>query len=384
MLKSVGRTGGLFAAGIAMALAMSAAAGPAVAQEDVKLPSTMIWTAYDVGSAGYVEVSGAADAIDRKFGSKVRIMPSGTSIGRLLPLKTGKASYGWLGNELNFASEGIFEFSAREWGPQDLRTLLGRPATVGTVAGLDTDIESPADLKGKKIAYVQANPSTRMNFEAVLAFGGLAPDDIEQVVYPSYNAALTAFIEGQVDAITAVPTSSLLRQAESGRGVRWLQLPAADTEGWDRVRKFASFYAPATETVGVSISEDKPVEIIGYRYPMISVYADADEEEVYNMVKAIDLSYDLFKDVNKVMPRWKVSLAGKTPSNAPYHPGAVRYLKEVGVWTDEDEAWNQARLERMKNVQAAWDAAVEKADAEKVSGADWPAFWEAYRTENLK
>ncbi len=37
-----------------------------------------------------------ADAFGKMFGTKVRIVPSGTAVGRLLPMKTGRASFGFL------------------------------------------------------------------------------------------------------------------------------------------------------------------------------------------------------------------------------------------------------------------------------------------------
>ena len=88
-----------------------------------------MWTAYDLGSSGYAEASGIADAIMKKQPIKVRIVPSGTSIGRLLPMKQGKANYGFLANELYFSAEGTFDFAAPSWGPQDVRVVLARPAS---------------------------------------------------------------------------------------------------------------------------------------------------------------------------------------------------------------------------------------------------------------
>jgi hypothetical protein len=75
--------------------------------------------------------------------------------------------------------------------------------------------------------------------------------------------------------------------------------------------------------------------------------------------------------------------AGTAPAGAPFHPGAVLYLKEVGVWTDADEAWNEARTARIAAVQEAWDAAVAKADADGISSKEWPEFWAAFRAEHL-
>ena len=58
-----------------------------------ELPNTMVWTSYDVGSAGYAEASAIADAFGKEFGTRVRIQPSGSGIGRLQPLLQGRADY---------------------------------------------------------------------------------------------------------------------------------------------------------------------------------------------------------------------------------------------------------------------------------------------------
>ena len=99
--------------------------------DDIKLPRSMVWSAYDLGSSGYAEASGIANALQKKHPTRIRIVPAGTSIGRLLPMATGKVKYGYLANEVFFAAEGTYDFADLAWGPQDLRIVLGRPATVG-------------------------------------------------------------------------------------------------------------------------------------------------------------------------------------------------------------------------------------------------------------
>ena len=49
-----------------------------------------------------------------------------------------------------------------------------------------------------------------------------------------------------------------------------------------------------------------PVWLVGYRYPMITTYANTSADEVYNLVKAIDESYDLFKDTTGSSKNWDV------------------------------------------------------------------------------
>jgi TRAP transporter TAXI family solute receptor len=370
-------------AATAVGAALMVAAGSAAAQ-DAQIPDTMMWSAYDVGSSGYTEASAVADAMMKQYGTRIRIMPSGTSIGRLLPLKTNRVTYGWLANEVYFATEAIYDFSAREWGPQDLRILLGRPAGFGLGCAGDVGIETLADIKGKRVSRIQANPSVNLKVEAILAFAGLTWDDVDVVEVPSYGAALRGVVEGSNDCAGGVPTAGIFRELEaSNRGINWPGLPEDNAEGWERLRAVAPFFAPTVETVGAGLSADNPGHLIAYKYPMVTTYAGTSEEEAYHLTKAMDETFGMYKDVNAVMPRWSIKESGTAPADAPFHPGAIRYLKEAGVWTDEAEAWNQKRLERMEKVRNAWDAALEEALDQQVPDSEWPAFWENYRKQNL-
>lgn len=368
------------------ALLAGASLGIAQAQAaDEHLPGSMIWSAYDVGSSGYVEASAVADALMREHDVRIRIMPSGTSIGRLLPLRTGRVNYGWLANEVYFATEAIYEFASQEWGPQDLRVLLGRPAGFGIAVAGDAGVEEIADLRGKRVARVQANPSVNIKVEAIMALAGLTWDDVEVVDLPSYAASLRGQVEGTVDAAGTIPTAATLRELEaSGRGLVWPSLPPGEDEAsWERLREVAPIFEPMEETIGAGLTEENSAIMIAYRYPMITVYADASEEEAYAVTKAVVETFDLYRDVNPAMPRWDAELSGRPPVDAPFHEGAIRYLEEIGVWTEEDDAWNEVRLERLQAVMAAWDEAMNEALEQQIPGAEWEAFWMEYRESNL-
>ncbi|MBS0518818.1 MAG: TAXI family TRAP transporter solute-binding subunit [Proteobacteria bacterium] len=355
-------------------------AGGSVAR--AKLPDTSIWTAYDLGSSGYAEASGIADAIMKKHPMRVRIVPSGTSIGRLLPLKQGKANYGFLANELYFATEGTFDFAVPTWGPQDMRVALARPAGNAMATAGDIGVKEIKDLRGKRIGYVKGNPSVNVKTDAYLAFAGLTRADVKVVWFGSYNAMKTAVINNQLDSYSSVTTSANMREIEaSPRGLVWPEFPPDDKEGWKRIREIASFFEPYRETAGAGISAEKPRNLVGYRYPIIASYASADADEVYSLVKAIDDSMDLIKTITASAKNWSPSLAGKPPADAPWHDGAIRYLKEKGIWTAEHQAWQDQRLERLRKIQKGW------AEARKTfQGKDdeaWLKHWEDYRVKTL-
>lgn len=355
-------------------------AGSAIAQE---LPDTMTWSSYDVGSAGYAEASAIADAFGKQYGTRIRIQPSGSAIGRLQPLLSGRADYAFLATETFFAAEGIHDFSTRRWGPQDLRAVAGRPSSFGIFTAADANIKTLEDLKGSRFAYVAGNPSINVKCDAFLAFVGLTRDDVDAIMFPTYANTMSSLARGEADAsCTTTTPSHVYELAESPRGIRWLNVPKDDEEGWERLREVAPFFQPYTETEGAGISEENPVDIFAYRYPVLTVRADMDEDAVYNYIKALDETYGMYKDATAVMGRWDLEQAGTPPIDVPFHPGAIRYLEEKGIWTEEHQAWNDQRLARLNALRDAWKEAT--AEGEGKSDEEFAEIWEAHRTQALE
>lgn len=374
--------GGLVAAGalgqvgIGTARAQSAPSG---------LPSTMIWSTYDVGAAGYVEASAVADAFGKKWGTRVRLQPSGTSIGRIKPLMDGRVSHGWLANELYFAVEGIYDYCAPDVGPQNLRTLLGRANALSIATTKVSGIKNVSDLKGKRFAIARGNSSVNVKVEPILAFAGLTWDDLQLVEFPSYGATMKALIEGKADCAGLAPSSAALRELEaSPNGIHWLPLDPANKEGWARMKKVVPFVEPINETVGAGLSEANPVWMLGYRYPMITVPFNAKEAEVYAMTKAVVETFDMYKDVNAIAKRWNVNLSGKPPMDAAFHDGAIRYLKEIGIWKADHQEWQDGMLKRHAALQAAWkDMMGKNAAAKSMESAELQKVWMPIRKQVL-
>ncbi len=379
---------------IASALAGVLAAGAASAA-DVELPRSMVWSAYDLGSSGYAEATGIANALKKNYGTRIRIVPAGTSIGRMLPMTTGKVKYGFLANEAYFSAEGTYDFATEQWGPQDIRIVMGRVAAVGMAVAKDTGVKTMADLRGKRVGFVKGNPSVNVKNLAYIAIGGLTMDDIEPVWFGSYSAMKTALLANQLDAFGSVPGSANMREIEaSPRGLTWPPFPPENKAGWKAVTDVVSFASPMLEGRGAALSADKPVWLMGYRYPMITVYQNAvTTDEVYNVIKAIDATFDDYKNTTPSSTDWALEKAARPPYDAPAHEGTIRYLKEKDLWRDEDQAWNDSRLARLNKLLEAWEVAqadfhdyrvAERAKGNKISAKEeWPAYWEKARLKAL-
>lgn len=223
-----------------------------------------------------------------------------------------------------------------------------------------------------------------VKIDGLLAFGDLSWKDMVLVPFPSYGASLKALVEGKADAAGAAPNAATLYElASSPNGITWVPLPADNAKGWAAVQKAVPFLEPYNDTIGAGISADKPATVMGYRYPMITVYAEADAGEVYAVTKAMIETYELYKDVNPIMPRWHVSKSGTPPMDAAFHDGAIRAIKEAGAWTPQSQAWQDRTLKRQKALQAAWTKAVADAKAKNVPADGFAKFWEEQRARTL-
>src|SRR5262245_36804728 len=92
--------------------------------DDVKLPPTMVVTAYDTGTAGFNMAVGVGKMMKDKYGTDVRVLPAGNDVARLAPLRAKRAAMSAMGSGTYFAQEGVFEFGTKEWGPQPLQLVL--------------------------------------------------------------------------------------------------------------------------------------------------------------------------------------------------------------------------------------------------------------------
>lgn len=344
-------------------------------QADAGLPKQMAWSTFGVGSSTYVQAAGIADALTTEFGTKVRILPSDTSVGRIQGVVNGEVDYTVTADGAYFASYGLYDFANLDLGPQDnIRTLLARPGSTTAVTTNQTGIETPKDFKGKRLAWIPGSTSVNIKAVACLVYAGYTLDDVTIVAAPSYSAAVDLVKNGDADWMIGQVTAAHWHEFESmGIGVKFVEFPAADKEGWERLQKVTPWLYPGTAEEGVGFNT--PIEIPNYVNPLFVTTTDKSVDEVYNLVKAIDETYDLYKDIDPMMPAWRIDMASGVPVQCPYHEGAIKYFKEKGLWTEEHETWNNNYLNELKEVQKAWGPFKEKAVAEKMDPKEVHDEW---------
>ena len=323
-----------------------------------EFPRTMSWSAYNLGTTGYNQAVGIGKALKDNYNVNLRVLPGKNDVSRLLPLQRGRVQFSANGVATYFGQEGVFQFAGKTWGPMPLRLVMASHGDSNQALGVANDlgIKTYADLRGKRVPFVRGAPALNVTTEAFLACGGLTWDDVERVDFPGYNAMWTGIVNGQVDAAYATTVSGPTRKLEaSPRGIFWPPAPHDDAGCWQRMDDIVPFMQKHIATRGAAISEANPHEGATYPYPMLITLADQDEQLVHDLAKAIHLHYEEYKNADPGSIGWAM---GRQNFQwvVPFHQGAVRYFKAIGVWSDADDAHNTRLIQRQTVLATAWQA----------------------------
>ena len=366
---------------VAVAGGLLVAAATSASAADFKLPSTIAWTSYNVGTSTYNQAVAIGSALKNTAGVDLRIVPGKNDISRQLPVRQGRIPFSSTGLGALYSQEAMYDFSSPRWGPQEVRmiAMCVSDGHAAVITAKDAGIRKYSDLKGKRVTWVRGAPSLNGTASAMLAFGGLTWKDVTKVEVPGFVAAMRAILNRQADAGTVISTSGFASQIEaSPRGVYWPPMPFSDKAAWNRLWKVAPWLIQQKNPIGAGIP--KNFDGVGLAYPYIITYPKTSDELVYNMTKAIHVLYDKYKDGAPGAKGYALDRQ-KFDYLMPWHKAAIRYYKEAGVWTDQMQAHNDKLLKRQQVLVAAWKALV----ASKIGDEDaFRAAWLKRRTAALE
>ncbi|MCG8511663.1 MAG: TAXI family TRAP transporter solute-binding subunit [Rhodospirillales bacterium] len=362
----------------ALGLALSSAGNAA----DIKLPRDLSWTAFGTTSSGYAQSVGIGQMLDAKYGVSLRIIPGENDVARMIPLQRGQSDICACGIASYFAQEGVLMFADPDWGPQRLYTLFNNVGTNGQTAAIaaDAGVKSVSDLRGKRVTWIKGSPANNTNMTALLAFGGLTWDDVQRVEVPGWKQSIEALLNGQTDASWAsTTTGTLSRIAASPRGLMFPTLPHGDAAGWAQAREVAPWFAPSmVETYVADAGVSGPYEGMNYPYPLFVATPNIPDDTAYGLTKAIMENFDAIKEAGPSMTGYALKRQ-ILDYIFPVHPAAIKYYKEAGVWTGEDQAHNDMLLKRQDVLAEAWSGM----KGSKLDGEAFAAEWMKVRAQAL-
>lgn len=237
-------------------------------------------------------------------------------------------------NDAIVAVQGKGDYQGRERSHLNIALRIS-PQPIGIFVRKDSGINKIEDLRGKRVASGwNAFPIGRPHMEAMLATGGLVWNDVKKVPVPDLIRAADNLSSGRLDATYfAIGGPKVAEVDASVGGVKFLPVNT-DQAAQDAILKIRpAFYfseaKPAPHLVGL----EKAMKMLTWDNVLV-VNDKVSDEQVYQMVKAILEHKDALIQLYPGFKTLAVNTPNKNYPGIQYHPGAIRYFKEKGLWQE--------------------------------------------------
>ncbi|MEM6456661.1 MAG: TAXI family TRAP transporter solute-binding subunit [Acidobacteriota bacterium] len=196
------------------------------------------------------------------------------------------------------------------------------------VAPASANVNTIADLRGKRVVIGPAGAGFEMFVQPILEAHGLSYDDMT-VLNNTQSGAVDMLADGNADAAFlggAVPTASIT-QAAASMALTYVPFdPAARQQLIDRY----PFFHPATVPAGTYRGLDADFDALNVGSMHLITAEGTDEALVYDFTRAI---YENASAVVQRHPAGKAINARNAPRDVgtPLHPGAQRFFDELAA-----------------------------------------------------
>jgi TRAP transporter TAXI family solute receptor len=285
------------------------------------------------GSTGWIQDATLAKICEKyNVGLEVTVIASTGSVENLKMLREGKADIGMV--TLGFAIQCYYGQGPFANDPNpNIRLLTPRQINYLHIVTLeDTGIKTVYDLAGKRVSVSTPGSYNNLKAMALLKALGLADKVIADPI--EWDQGLAALRDRRIDAVIfmTAPPQPQVTELFSLPGLKPKLISLSD----DDIAKFISTYPEHVVT-------DMPPTMYGQGYPVhtvaeLSCYVcttSLPAEVAYKFLKTI---YEHYKEMAQEstnwavwQPKWGPMARGK---GVPYHDGAVKFYKDIGLWKD--------------------------------------------------
>jgi TRAP transporter TAXI family solute receptor len=330
---------GLAAAALAGFLALAGTSGfVAQAQEAVRIGTS------SAGGVFYIVAVGLSEMLTKHANINATVEPVGGSHANMFGIQADKV-------DLAIANSGAaydaYHGSEPFQQPVDLRMLgQGQESYRYILVRRDAGIDEPQDLAGKTfIGSRPSLPELEMILSAVAEVNDVPVTDINVVSTVTSGETDKELRAGTVAGAlmpggARMPIVSKLFQDEV---VDFLYLPE------EQVREIVDNRLPRYFFVrqlpaGHFEGQEKPITLFGLKALLVSD-AELSDDTAYQVTKTLFENQEEFGTYHSAAKQWTLDATLDSPP-VPFHPGAIRYFKEKGAWTDELEARQQELLNK--------------------------------------
>ena len=257
----------------------------------------------------------------------VTAQATGASAENLRLINKGEAEYAIVQNDvMDYAYNGTDLFAGEKLANiMTIGTLY--PEVVQIAVSKDSGIKSIADFKGKRISVGDAGSGVEFNAKQIMEGYGLTFDDIKKSNL-SFKESAEGIQNGTLDGcfITAGVPNAALQELAFTAG---LTLVPVDGEAAKKICEKYGYYTQTTIPGGTYKGTDDDTPALAIK-ATLAVSSKLDEQTVYEMTKALFENLDELATAH-AKGKEVSAKAAVTGVSVPFHPGAKKYFKEIGL-----------------------------------------------------
>ena len=312
--------------GIALVIALISCGGGSARQSQQQQSQIRMATGGNAGTY-YAFGSALGQILTEKTQLPVSIQATGASKANIQLIDEGEVELAIVQNDvMDYAWRGVDLFNGEQI--TSFAGVAGLYAEVcQVVANPASGIRTVADLRNKNVSVGDAGSGTEFNARQIMEVYGLTFDDIE-VQNLSFQDSADALRDNKIDAFFAVagsPTPAIIDLATT-KDIAVLQID--DAHAAMLINNYP-FYTQYPIPGGSYRGQSADVMTVAVKATLIASSA-LSEETVYTLIKTLFESQPEIEAAHVKGQELNPAYAVEGVS-VPFHPGAERYLREIGA-----------------------------------------------------
>lgn len=226
----------------------------------------------------------------------------------------------------------------------DLRMLLAnfQIGQLHLVVLEDSPLESVCDLKGVQVAVGPPGHGSIPNLREIFSSGcGFTFEEITPVYLP-YNQSLTSLGDRRIDASVLYIAPPVAALSEFGATHSYRLLPLS-SEAREKIIASYPYYVDSVIPAGLYEQVTADVPTVGTPNGLV-VNANLVDDLVYQIVKAFFENLERIRKSHPTLMDFGLEDAARG-GLIPFHEGAIRYYREQGVWTEQQQTDSRIETE---------------------------------------
>lgn len=302
---------------------------------------------HGVGSIANAMGTGIAAVLSEGLNVEVKAIASSGPTEWLPMIDSGEMDLGILNNwdaQMGWQGKSVYRNLSGGRGFEIRLITSGHKALNGIVVAEGSGIKSGMDLKGRRyVGIYTGSPAITAQAEAALANFGLTPEDVKMIAVPGVEAGVRALIEGRAEANGSNNIGmGVISELDASRGARFLSFDPSPEAIRRLQEKFPAALVRISPGQGkTGVRED--VYLMSYDFYLVG-RATLPDNLVYQMVRVLWERNGELTRMNRQLEDWTPENFVNSLNTIPYHPGAIKFYKEKGLWSPEVEARQQELL----------------------------------------